>query len=422
MKSIDAVDKQLGQTLAESFLDTFARRVLLKMLQQIQVGHMTVEENGEVHCFGESLDRAELVAHISVLHPSAYRYVLFNGTIGSGEAYMLKGWRSPDLLQVIRIFVANMSLIQRMDSNWSIVKKIANALSHKFRANSKTGSRKNISAHYDLGNDFFRLFLDPTMLYSSAIYPYEGATLHEASLNKLKHICERLQLSSADHLLEIGTGWGGMAIYAAKNYGCRVTTLTISNEQYAYAKEWIEREQLSDRVTVLLKDYREVEGKYDKLVSIEMIEAVGHQYYQQYFSTCGQLLKENGLMLIQAITIADQRYEEEKHSVDFIQKYIFPGGCLPSIEVMTKHVSRDTDMQLVGLEDITLHYAQTLADWRAAFFAKLNEVKSQGFDDVFIRMWEFYLCYCEGGFRERVISTSQLLIAKPGCRQLPAVH
>lgn len=421
MKSIDAVDKQSRLILSESFLDTFARRIVLRMLAQIKIGHLCVEEGGEVHVFGESADRAQLVAHISVMHPSAYRYILFNGTIGSGEAYMLKGWWSPDLLQVIRLMVVNMELIQRMDSNWSFLKKIINALSHKIRSNSKSGSRKNIAAHYDLGNGFFKLFLDPTMLYSAAIYPRAGASLHDASINKLNHICQRLQLSESDHLLEIGSGWGGMAVFAAKEYGCRVTTVTISSEQFAYAKGWVESEGLSGRVTVLLKDYRDLEGRYDKLVSIEMIEAVGYQYYQQYFSTCSRLLKDDGLMLIQAITIADQRYEAEKDSADFIQKYIFPGGCLPSLEIISKHVSRHTDMQIVALQDITLHYAQTLADWRSAFFSKLDKVKMQGFDDVFVRMWEFYLCYCEGGFRERVISTSQLLMVKPGCRQLPYV-
>lgn len=421
MKSISAANKQYGLALTESFLDAVARTTVLKMLRQLRFGHLTLEEAGEVHSFGQHAEQARVVAHMSINHVSAYRYFLFGGSIGAGESYMLKGWWSPDLTQVMRLMAINMHFVQALDSRWSTLGKVANALGHRLRANSKRNSRRNIAAHYDLGNDFFALFLDPTMLYSAAIYPHPAASLHQASLYKLQHICQRLQLSASDHLLEVGTGWGGMAVYAAKHFGCRVTTVTISREQHAYAQAWVEREGLCDYVSVLLQDYREVEGEFDKLVSIEMIEAVGYQFYSEYFAACSRLLKPQGLMFIQAITIADQRYFAERNNADFIQRYIFPGGCLPSVEVIATHLARDTDMQMVGLEDITEHYAKTLADWRAAFFASLNEVKQQGFDDAFIRMWEFYLCYCEGGFRERVISTVQLLLAKPGCRVLTEI-
>lgn len=421
MKSISLTEKNKNPSLVENTWDGFARRLVLSMLEKIQVGHLSVEENGQVFSFGQPREQADIVAHIYVTHASVYRHVLAHGTIGSGEAYMAKAWWSPDLVQVIRLMVLNMALIQRFDSGWSFVKNIINRLNHRLRANNRSGSRRNIAAHYDLGNHFFELFLDSTMLYSSAIFPSAEATLEEASVYKLRRICSRLQLCPQDHLLEIGTGWGGMAIFAARHYGCRVTTVTISREQFAYARDWVAREGLENQIQVLLQDYRDVTGQFDKIVSIEMIEAVGYRYYSQYFSRCSALLKPQGKMLLQAITIADQRYEQEKDRVDFIQRYIFPGGCLPSLAVITRHVSRDTDLQIVGLEDITLDYARTLAEWKRRLFANLDAVRQQGFDDVFIRMWDFYLAYCEGGFRERVISTSQVLLAKPGCRELPVI-
>ncbi|MCR6653534.1 MAG: cyclopropane-fatty-acyl-phospholipid synthase family protein [Cellvibrionaceae bacterium] len=422
MKSVSVVDKNKQKILAENTLDSLARRLVLTMLNKIRVGHLSVEEGGQVYSFGEPQETTEMVAHIYVGHPSFYRYVLANGTIGAGEAYMLKAWWSPDLVQVVRLMALNMPLIQMLDSRWSFAKNIVNRIAHRLRVNNKKGSKRNIAAHYDLGNCFFELFLDPTMLYSSAIFTTPESTLEQASLNKQRHICERLRLRKTDYVLEIGTGWGGMAIYAAKHYGCHVTSVTISKEQYEYAVDWVRREALQDRVEIRLQDYRDISGQFDKLVSIEMIEAVGHQYYASYFAKCSALLKPNGKMLIQAITIADQRYEREKDNVDFIQRYIFPGGCLPSVAVIADAVARHTDLQIVGLEDITAHYARTLAEWRRRFFLRIDEVRQQGFDDVFIRMWDFYLSYCEGGFRERVIGTSQILFAKPNCRDLLAVR
>lgn len=419
MKSISAVDKKTGSELKVNFLDGIAKKIVLGALKGICRGHLTIEDNGEVYVFGESAKDAETIAHISVNHPSAYRQVMLNGTIGSGESYMQGAWVSPDLVQVIRIFVMNMEVVSGMDSKWNFAFQWVGNLIHRLNANSKDKAKENISAHYDLGNDFFKLFLDPTMLYSSAIYPNAASSLHDASVYKMDHICRRLGLSAKDHLLEIGTGWGGMAIHAAKTTGCKVTTVTISKEQYVHAKAWVEREGLQHLVDVQLKDYRDVTGQFDKLLSIEMIEAVGYQYYSEYFSQCSRLLKRDGKMLIQAITIADQRYHEERDNVDFIQRYIFPGGCLPSNEVIAQHLRKDTDMQIIGLDDITLHYAKTLAAWKQAFYGNLDKVRAQGFDDVFIRMWDFYLSYCEGGFRERVISTAQILIAKPDCRDLP---
>jgi cyclopropane-fatty-acyl-phospholipid synthase len=402
------------------FMDSSARKAIFEWLGHISTGYLIIDEGENHYAFGDP--KSELTATVTICSAMTYRDVLFNGLVGAGEAYMRGAWVSNDVVSVVRVLSANLTAMQSRNGFLASINQSITGLVHRlFRKNNKANSRLNIAAHYDLGNDFFRLFLDPSMMYSSAIFPNENASLDEAATYKLEHICQRLRLNEADHLLEIGTGWGGMAIYAAKNYGCRVTTTTISREQYDYATVEVKKAGVENLVTLLLDDYRELEGKFDKLVSIEMIEAVGQQYYQQYFSACSHLLKEDGLMLIQAITVPDQRYEITKKSTDFIQQYIFPGGELPSIQVMSKHVMQDTDMQVVGIDDITLDYANTLAAWRQRFFEKLDDVKAQGFDDIFIRMWDFYLAYCEGGFRERTISTVQLVMAKPRCQLLPVV-
>lgn len=424
-----SIDNQMITLSGPGFLDQRAKYLVLKWLSAFSVGHLIVEDGEDIRHFGEDKTSASLTAHIVVHHPSAYRDVMLNGIVGSGEAYMRGTWTSPNLLSVIRLMCANMALFDKVNAGWSSLNKLIASFTHRLRANSKGNAKLNIAAHYDLGNDFFSLFLDKTMMYSSAIFPRADCSLQEASEYKLAHICERLSLCADDHLLEIGTGWGGMAIYAAQHYGCQVTTTTISKEQYDYTLNKVKALGLSSKITVLLDDYRDLlKGsdsaikQYDKLVSIEMIEAVGREYYRDYFSICSRLLKPNGLMLLQGIMMPDQRYEKTKNTADFIQRYIFPGGKLPSINTISKHVTQYTDMQIVNLDDITLHYADTLAHWRKGFFAKIDQVKAMGFDDVFIRMWDFYLSYCEGGFRERVISTSQLLLAKPLARSLPPVN
>jgi len=293
---------------------------------------------------------------------------------------------------------------------------------HFLHRNSLSGSRKNIGAHYDLGNDMFEQFLDPTMMYSSGIFEHQAMTMEQASIAKLDRICQKLQLDENDHLLEIGTGWGGFAIYAAKNYGCKVTTTTISQQQFDYAEQRIKDEGLEDRITLLCEDYRNLSGQYDKLVSIEMIEAVGHAYYKNYFQHCSNLLKPEGMMLLQSITIADQRYQAASKEVDFIQRYIFPGGSLPSVNVIAKNVSDHTDMRFYHLEDIGAHYATTLANWRERFFSNIETIHKLGYSETFVRMWDFYLCYCEGGFRENSIGTIQLLLTKPLCRREPVLN
>jgi cyclopropane-fatty-acyl-phospholipid synthase len=412
--------------VAATGIDKLAKKLVLQLLKKIQVGRLTLEDGGETLVFGHGIAPNELIAHISVHEASAYRDILLRGSIGSGEAYMLGAWSSPDLTKVIRLIVANQHLMDDMDGRLFTPRKLATALSragmkllHALRSNSKRNARRNIAAHYDLGNRFFELFLDPTMMYSAAIFPAPDSSLDDASLYKIDRICKRLQLQPGDHLLEIGTGWGGLALHAAQHFGCRVTTTTISREQFEYSKQRFAAAGYSDRIELLLSDYRELQGQYNKLVSVEMIEAVGHEYYRAYFEKCASLLQPDGLMLIQAITIADQRYDAARRSVDFIQRYIFPGGCLPSLEAIARNVARYTDLNIVGIEDITQHYARTLQAWRERFTARLDEVRAQGFDDVFVRMWQFYLCYCEGGFRERSIGAQQVVLAKPRCRIEP---
>ena len=394
----------------------WARSMILKHLGTMQRGQLVIKENGEETIYGDQSDNVELVAELAIVDIDTYSALALNGVIGAGESYMEGHWTSPDLVKVIRFFVINMQTLDAMDGERTWLSRIGMWLLDRVNRNTIARAQKNISAHYDLGNDFFSLFLDQTMMYSSAVFADEKISLYDASNAKLETICQQLKLNANDHLVEIGTGWGGMAIYAAQHYGCRVTTTTISQEQFDFATKRVNDLGLSDQVTVLMQDYRKLTGRYDKLVSIEMIEAVGRQYFSEYFSRCADLLKPDGLMLIQAITIADQRYDQATKAVDFIQRYIFPGGCLPSVNIIGHHVASNTDMMIISLSDIGRDYAITLERWREQFLEKLETVRSQGFDERFIRMWEYYLCYCEGGFRERVISTAQIVMAKPDYR------
>jgi len=398
--------------LKPSRWDNLSRQSIFKFMSNFQHGKLILQDDEGLHEFGDMAEK-NLVARVTIHTNATYRRFLTGGSIGIAEAYMLGSWTSPNLVKVVEVFCANLQLLNNINAEKSILGTLSSRVIHWMNNNSVKGSKKNISAHYDLGNDFFQLFLDPTMMYSAAVYPRPEASLAEASVHKVDMICQKLKLNPEDHLIEIGTGWGAMAIHAAKHYGCQVTTTTISQEQHDYAKARIAEEGLEDKITLLCEDYRKLEGSYDKLVSVEMIEAVGFEHYDTYFAKCSSLLKEDGLMLIQAITIPDQRYEEAKNSVDFIKRYIFPGGCLPSNEAIANCVRRKTDMQIIGLEDITADYAHTLKDWREAFMDKIAIVRNQGFDDNFIRMWDYYLCYCEGGFRQRVISTAQIVFAKP---------
>lgn len=400
---------QLNQEL--SWFTARCRSLVLNVLNKLNNAYIEIEEQGHITLAGNP--DGDLCGKLIVLDPSLYVDFIKGGSIAAAEAYIAKKWTTPNLAELIRVFARSGDTLDGVESHNSWFNKIKNTLFHLRNANTQTGSKKNILAHYDLGNELYTRFLDSTMMYSSAIYSDTATDLHAAQLNKLKTICDKLKLNENDHLVEIGTGWGGLAIFAAQNYGCKVTTTTISDAQYDYACEKVKQAGLEDKITLLKKDYRLLEGQYDKLVSIEMIEAVGHKFMAEFFAKCSSLLKPSGLMLVQAITILDARYEGYRSSVDFIQRYIFPGGCLPSNAIMGKHIAEQTDMMIDNVQDIGLHYARTLADWRKKFDNAWSELTQFGFDEQFKRLWHFYLCYCEGAFIERVISTHQIVMRKP---------
>jgi cyclopropane-fatty-acyl-phospholipid synthase len=404
----------------ESWLQQFGRRLFLGRLARLREGELTVVDGPDRFTFGRRTPACDLRATIEILHPQTYADAAFGGTVGGGEAYLRGLWRADDLTAVIRLFLVNRDVMQSLEGGAAIATAPLRRILHWLNRNSPDGSRRNIAAHYDLGNALFELMLDETMAYSCGVFERDDTTLHEAQLAKFERICRKLRLSPSDHLLEIGTGWGGFAVHAASRYGCRVTTTTISREQHDRAKEKIAAAGLEDRVTLLLDDYRDLRGRYDKLVSIEMVEAVGARFLDTYTAQCGRLLEPDGAMLLQAITLQDQFYEEALGSVDFIQRFIFPGSFIPSVTAITNSVRRSTDMKVFHLEDIGPHYATTLRRWRENFHAHLPEVRRLGYPDTFVRMWEYYLCYCEGGFLERQLGDVQMLLTRPRCR-LPSV-
>lgn len=402
------------QAQPSQWLDKIAKKVICKILMQLQDAGLTIEDHDGRVFYGDQ--HAALQAKIVIHHGRVWRQFLLGGSIGAGEGYIQGDWSSPDLTKVVQVLGRNLGVLDKLEKRFAWLSGLRHLRVHKSNRNSERGSRKNILAHYDLGNDMYRTFLDREMLYSSAVYPSADADLETAQLHKLDLICQRLALKPGETLLEIGTGWGGLAIYAAQHYGVQVTTTTISDAQYEYASARVTQLGLQDQITLLKQDYRKLEGQYDKLVSIEMIEAVGHEYLATFFTTCSERLKPNGKMLIQAITIADQRYDSYRTGVDFIQRYIFPGGCLPSVSVMSEHIANKTDMVMMQLHDIGLDYARTLRDWLQRFEHSLSDIRKMGYGDDFIRLWKFYLCYCEGGFLERSISTVHLVAAKPEYR------
>jgi cyclopropane-fatty-acyl-phospholipid synthase len=414
---VDTLTKPLKAKSRAKWVATLAKSQVLKRLSNLAVGQLTIIDGPDRYMFGQLVLQAP-TATITVTDPRFYGEIAFGGSIGAGEAYMLGYWQADTLTDVVRLMVLNQSVMDTLEGGYAWLSKPLLKMLHWLNSNSEAGSQKNIAAHYDLGNDLFQLFLDPTMMYSSAIFDEDTTSLQAASERKLQVICDKLQLTPADHVIEIGTGWGGFAMYAAKHYGCRVTTTTISEQQYRLAKERIAAAGLQEQITLLKQDYRHLDGQYDKLVSIEMIEAVGYQYYDVYFDKVSQLLKPDGVALIQAITIADQRYDSAIRSVDFIQRYIFPGSNIPSNTAMLTSMTRASDLRLVDLQDIGLHYATTLRQWRTNFFDQIEAVKKLGYSEAFIRMWDFYLSYCEGGFAECALGDVHLLLAKPGYRAL----
>jgi cyclopropane-fatty-acyl-phospholipid synthase len=410
------VSNKLSKQASEAsvrWIDKICRPLLFSRLAKIEVGQVKIIDSlGEKH-FGSADCCDDLTVEIKVIDQRFYSDIAFGGTVAAGEAYMQGYWLCNNLTGLVRIMLRNRQVMDQVEGGFSLFKAPLLRLIHWLNRNSQAGSRRNIEAHYDLGNDMFKLFLDPTMMYSCAYYADDTTSLDDAATAKLQRICDKLQLSASDHVVEIGTGWGGFAIYAATHYGCKVTTTTISKQQFEIAQQRVQAAGLEDRVTLLMEDYRDLKGTYDKLVSIEMIEAVGPQYLDTYFAKCSSLLKPDGLMLIQAITIQDQFYDQAIKSVDFIQRYIFPGGFIPSVTAISNAVKNSTDTRLFQMEDIGSHYATTLRDWRQRFFENIDQVKSLGYSEQFIAMWEFYLCYCEGGFLERTLGTSHLVFTKP---------
>ena len=398
-----------------SALDRLLRNRVLDQLRALRGRAIVLADPLGCIRTGDAEDAAAPL-RIDVHGPGFYRALAANGSVGAAESYMDGEWDCADLVGLVQLLVRNRDLLDAMERGPARIGGWAMRGWNALRRNTRDGARRNIAAHYDLGNAFFRLFLSEDLMYSSALYAGDDDTLEAASTRKLDRICDKLRLGPDDHVVEIGTGWGGFAVHAARTRGCRVTTTTISREQHALASQRVADAGLQDRVTVLLSDYRDLQGQYTKLVSIEMIEAIGAQYLDTYFATLGRLLKPDGLALVQAITIEDHRYEQALRSVDFIKRHIFPGSFIPSVAAMLAAKTRSSDLALVHLEDFGPSYARTLHDWRERFLARREDVRAQGFDERFLRMWTFYLAYCEGGFRERSIGVAHVLMAKPGYR------
>ena len=402
-----------------SRLQRLLREALVRRLRKVEHGALTLQDpcfdEGAALRFGDP--SAETEARIFVRSPGFYSALAARGAVGGAESYIDGEWGSDDLAAVIRVLARNASVAEGLNGGSARLARAGLHLFHRLHRNTRRGSRRNIAAHYDLGDDFYELFLDPTLTYSSGVFERPNATMEEASVAKYERLCRKLDLSADDHVLEIGTGWGGFAIHAARTRGCRVTTTTISENQFAVARRRVQEAGLSSRVEVCRRDYRDLTGTYDKLVSIEMIEAVGAEYLEEFFAVCDQRLAADGVMALQAITIPDRDFEAHCNSVDFIKRYIFPGGNLVSIGAMGQAAAAAGELRVTHLEDLAPHYAETLRRWRDRFSENLEKVAALGFDEKFQRMWEFYLCYCEGGFDERQIGLVQVVLEKSGTRR-----
>ena len=399
-----------------TFLTSIFKSGLQKKFKNLKTGHISVNDGDETFSFGDSSSDEKVSVDI---HSQEF-YVMTGsgGALGIAEAYVAGYWSSDDVVKLFQIILRNRNILLSLEKGFAKLFKPINKMIHRGRQNTLKGSKENILAHYDLSNDFYKLWLDPSMTYSCAFFNNDSVTLEEASIEKLDRICRKLDLSEDDSVLEIGTGWGSFSIHAAKNYGCKVTTTTISDAQFDYARSRIKDEGLESKITLINKDYRDLDGKYDKIVSIEMIEAVGYEYIPDYFSKLSSLLNNNGLVALQGITYNDQNFEVYKDSVDFIKKYIFPGSCLISIAQIIDVIKKDTDLAMVDMEDITKHYAVTLNRWRKNFMDVIPKVKEMGYSQAFINMWEFYFLYCEAGFSERNIGDVQMIFAKSGSRNI----
>ena len=396
----------------------WASKILFRTLRGLHAGFLEVHTpDGAQHHFGNPQD--ELRAVVEVRNQRFFSRILWGGNDGAGDSFVDGDWTSPDLVSVVRLGVRNMQHFEAAGSKWAWISRIGKRLAHRLNSNTIDGSKRNIAAHYDLSNAFFGLFLDESMIYSSAIFTSANQSLEDAQIEKIDRLCRRLQLSPRDHVLEIGTGWGAFALHAARHYGCHVTTTTISHEQHEYsAARFAAAGDIGTRIRLLEEDYRKLTGEFDKIVSIEMFEAVGFNHYDDFFRACQRLLKADGVMAMQTITMNEQHFREYVSKSDWIQRRIFPGGELASVSEIQRSITRSTQLGLTGLEDIGMHYACTLEHWRNRFHAAADDVRSLGFDEQFMRMWHFYLCYCEGAFRERYISTVQLVLAKVGTQRV----
>lgn len=403
MSSLDL----LRNNAATHFGSALFKMSVFNFLKRISDGQLFIVDGSDERKFGSKGMRVSLIIH----DKRAYSKLLLGGPIGAAEAYMLGYWSTDNLTGLIRIFLRNRKELEDFNTKASMIKRPLHSLFHRMHRDTLSQSKENISAHYDLGNDFFQLFLDPSLTYSSGYFCDFRDTMEEASFQKVDRICRKLELKPGDEVLEIGTGWGSFALHAATHYGCKITTTTISDEQYEHVVKAVRDRSLEQQVTVLKKDYRSIKGQYGKIVSIEMIEAVGLEYMPTFFKACSQLLKPGGSMLIQAITISEDRFESAKNSVDFIQRYIFPGGALPSVELLMGE-SQQANLRPFGVEDMTEHYAETMLRWRMKFEENLNEIKDLGRGDTFLRMWDYYLCYCEGGFLESAIGCVHMQFQK----------
>ena len=409
--SVDILANGINQMKKSIRLTSFFKSILFRKLKSISSGQLTIIDGSNKHVFGSP--DSDLKAELEVYSQEFYVFLGSGGTNGAAESYTAGYWSSKNLVGLIQLIIKNKNTLLGLDAGFARLGNPITKFIHKKRQNTLKGSKNNILAHYDLSNDFYKLWLDPTMTYSSGVFPSKDSSMQEASIEKLDRICRKLKLSNKDHVLEIGAGWGSFAIHAAKNYGCRVTTTTISDNQFQYASELISKEGLENKITLLSKDYRELEGSFDKVVSIEMIEAVGAEYVPGFFEKASSLLKKNGLMALQGITYNDPDFDSYKNSVDFIRKYIFPGSCLVAMPQIMQAIKEKTDMVMIDSEDITHHYARTLQVWRDDFQKALPEVKGLGFSEPFTRIWNFYLVYCEAGFLENLIGDFQLVFAKP---------
>lgn len=413
MSIIPNQNKSIRQNHQSNWLDNIAMSILLKKLDNIKIGLLQVYTNDMLYEFGNTETKNNIHAVIRVNDIRAFRAIITGGEPAAGKTYIDGWWTSDNLIEVLRIFTVNRNALFGFKHGFASFAKTINRLSSNVLRNTLKGSKRNIKAHYDIGNDLYELFLDDKMMYSSAYFRHDNESLACASEYKLKLICEKLALKESDCVIEIGAGWGGFAIYAAQNYGCHITTTTISDEQFEHARLKVAQLGLTDYIKVIKQDYRDLSGSYDKLVSIEMIESVGHEYLNGYFDKCSGLLKPSGAMLLQSITMSDYLYKDYINSTDFIRKYVFPGGCLTSMTAMMSSITKQTDLTLYHSESFADSYAKTLKIWHQNFYKNKDSVIELGYSSAFIRLWEYYMKYCQVGFENRIIDVHHLLLKKP---------